>query len=469
MDLYSEHYSTQSRPLDLVPTDHVPDGRSSPPTQSLDNDHSLSEAGTYAIVEPSKSHVQDLIAVLEDANCTHDEAWDAYRRLSSPGVALLSEKLRRRLLQCLAIIERKEQESMFRYMSVVDDMAAIGSPLDRSEWNTAIAFIGHGFPRICSASVESALLKWKEMENKAHVKSGHVTFNILFDLATKAEKYGLADMVLNEMESRGLKLNRFAHVGLIYYHGRRGNGESVRRAYCDLVEAGEIVDTVVLNCVIASLIRAGEFAAAEHVFEGMKDILAKHSGRQVPNLDWKECRDLGRQLDRAAVRYKEKPEERQRVQEQQFLAPNRNTFAILVHHHVIKTGELRRIASLVTDMQHLGVPMDGRIFVRIFKGFAFHGGKRYTAWTKTRLDSVWTALLRILDQQLDFVRLDKWLIVWTVRAFEKCFGPEQTLLIWEELRKRWKSDYRDLSTVQGILQDTLARAVDHAYKSPTTV
>ena len=104
---------------------------------------------------------------------------------------------------------------MFRYLSVMDDLNAVGSSLDQSEWTTAIAFVGHSFPRICGSSVEAAILEWKDMEQKAKLTSGHVTFNIFFDLATKAEKFGLADMILKEMNSRRLSLSRFAHVGLI--------------------------------------------------------------------------------------------------------------------------------------------------------------------------------------------------------------------------------------------------------------
>ena len=409
-----------------------------------------------------QSQVEHVGNTLEQASCTHVEAWDAYQSLPSPGLGLLPDWSKHRLLQRLAVIKKKDQTSMFRYLSVMDDMQRLDVPLTMSEWSSAVAFAGHGYSRITGASVEAALLKWREMKNDHNIQSGHVTFNILFDLATKAGKFVLADMIFKEMQKRLLRVDRFARVGLIYYQGMKGDGDGVRQAYRELVDAGEIVDTVVMNCVIVSLIRAGEIPAAEHVFERMKQVLSRHTGMRIPHVDWREVRDLGRVLDQAAQKHRNDPEERQKIQDQQFLAPCQQTFAIFVEHHATKTGELRRIASLVTEMQHFGIPLEGRIFVRIFKGFANHGGVPYSAWTKARLRNVWDALLAALDQKIDMITLDRWLAVWVVRAFERCFGHDQTLVIWEELRKRWKGDFRELGAVQSILKRTMTESAKRA-------
>ena len=414
-----------------------------------------------------RPEVQRLLSTLQDPACTHEEAWQAYSALPSPGVAFLPKGSRQRLLQCLSIIERKNKESMFRYLSVIDDMNSIEQPLTKAEWNSAIAFAAHGYERINAAGVESALLKWKEMEQRANVRSGPVTFNILFDMATKAGKFVLAEMILKEMQNRQLAINRFARVGLIYFYGYKEDGDGVRQAYRDFVEAGEIVDTVVMNCVIASLIRAGELPAAEQVYERMKCVLRRHTGRRIPHLHWKEPRDLGRVLDRAARQYKHQPDKLQQVRDEQFLAPSQRTYAILVEHHATRTGELRRIGSLLAEMQELGIPMDGLIFVKVFKGFAYNGGIRYTAWTKARLESVRDSLFNVLDQKLDAVKLNRWLVVWAVRAFQKCCDHEQTLQMWENLRRRWKGEYSELATIHDILKDVLKEAVRHAAVAPT--
>ncbi|KAL9125480.1 MAG: hypothetical protein Q9217_005322 [Psora testacea] len=476
VDYYTEDYSTQATwqnpdrtppPPPLIPFPKSTETLTLEPQPTLPSLPPEPPDDIDELSEPREcSAVDRLVSILDDPDCTHDEAWTAYSAVRSPGVAYLTEATRRRLLQRLATIQKKGKQPMFRYLSVVDDMKRLDIPLVESEWNSAIAFAAHCFERISAAGVQAALLLWKEMEQQAKVKSGNVTFNILFDIAAKAGKFVLAEMILKEMEVRGLHINRFARVGFIYYHGLKGDGGGVRRAYRDFVEAGEIVDTVVMNCVIASLIRAGELSAAEQVYERMKRVLRQHTGRRIPHLDWREPRTLGRILNRATRQYKYHPIKLQQIREEQFLAPSRHTFTIFVEHHATHTGELRCIATLLSEMQELGIPMTGRIFVKIFKGFKHHGGVRYTAWTKSHLESVWDSLLNALDQGLNEGKPDKWMTVWAVRAFATCCSHERTLQIWEELRTRWKARVEELEQVQAMLQNILTEAVGEVGKSP---
>ena len=399
--------------------------------------------------------VSNLYKILDKNDCTHEAAFEAYSSLPCPGVSHLSEPGIRLLFRRLSTLERKDKNSMLRYLSVIDDMKSTNLAMSEAEWNSAIAFCGQCFARIKAEDIESAIRTWKEMEEEATVKSGTVTFNILFDMAAKAGKFVLAEMILKEMESRNLTFNRYTRVGLIYYHGLRADGNAVRRAYRDLVDAGEIVDTVVMNCVIASLIRAGEPSAAERIYERMKRIVAKQTGQRALSLSWRDERDLGRALDRAARKFRHDPTKLQQLRNEQLLAPNLQTYAIFVEHHVSQTGELRRIVALLSEMQHLGVPMNGRIFLKIFKGFAFHGGLRYTSWTKTRLESVWDALLAAINEEPEF-KIMKWTVIWAVRAFERCAGRERTLEVWGELRARWKpGDEGETQRVLEILRDVL--------------
>jgi len=396
-----------------------------------------------------------LLKVLKDHDCTHEAAFEAYTVLPVPGVSHLSDKVKRLLFRRLSVMEKKDKDSMLRYLSVVDDMKSADLPMTEAEWNSAIAFCGQCFAHVSAADMESALRMWRDMEQAAAVKSGNVTFNILFDMAAKAGKFVLAEMILKEMETRKLSINRYARVSYIYYNGLRADGDGVRKAYRELVDAGEIVNTVVLNCVMASLIRAGEPAAAEQVYGRMKRILANYTGESIPQLNWKQIRNVGRFLDKAARNFNHNPVKLQQLREEQVLAPDLHTFAIFVEYHASQTGEFLRIVALLTDMQHLGVPMHGRIFVKIFKGFAFHGGKRYSKWTKEHLESVWNAWLDAMDQGYD-VRIMKWAVVWSVRAFDRCAGRDRTLEVWGELRRRWKpDDFGQVESAMGILRDIL--------------
>lgn len=464
VDFYGEPYSTQA--VSMEAEAHLPPPMLlAPKTQEimpqLENGPAIVIAGPPPEPPPppmldnlyhNHPDLDHLIDTLANSECTHEEAFAAYSALPSPGVSHLSSETCRRLFQRLSAVEKKNKLSQMRYLSVVEDMHACGLTMTEGEWNSAISCCGQCFA--ADRDVDSAIQIWREMEQDAGVKGGNVTYNILFDIFAKAGKFVYAERVLQEMEARKLTINRYARVGFIYYHGLKHNGDGVRKAYRDFVDAGEIVDTVVMNCVIASLIRAGEPAAAEQVYERMKHVLARHTGEKLPSLNWKQTRDLGRTLDKAARQFKDQPTRLQQLRDEQFLAPNLHTYAIFVEHYASEIGEIRRVAALLNDMQYFGVHMHGRIFLRVFKGFAKHGGIRYTSWTEPRLESVWNSLLEVLDQDTD-VKVMKWMVIWTVRAFERCAGRERTLEIWAELRKRWKPAGDEEAAVFTTLRDIL--------------
>ncbi len=400
---------------------------------------------------PASAHLSQ---VLERGDCTHKEAFEAYSALPFPGVSHISDETCRLLFRRLSVLEKKSRTSKMRYLSVVDDMKMANMPLTPAEWNSAIAFCGQCLTHITAVDVENALRTWTEMEQEANVKGRTVTFNILFDMAAKAGRFVLAEMILKEMGDRGLKFNRYSRNAFIFYHGLRGDGDAVRKAYRDYVEAGEIVDTVVMNTVITALIRAGEPAAAEQVYERMKQMHTKQSGHDLPLGNWREIRDLGRLLNGAARRFKEDPGKLRQLQEEQSIAPDTQTYIQFVEYHASQTGEIRRIAVLLAEMQHLGLPMHGRIFTKLFKGFAYHGGVRYTSWTRPRLEAVWASMLEASDEGLENVRVMKWMVVWAVRAFERCAGRQRMLEIWSELRQRWEPGDGDVDFVMSTLRVT---------------
>lgn len=413
--------------------------------------------------------VDRLVTMLDQEDCPHDTIFQAYHALPSPGVVNLWPWKRRLLLKRLSRVERKNPAGLVRYMSIVEDMKAAGLAMTDAEWNSILAFTGRCFAPVPADEVESVLRIWKEMEQDPTVESGEVTFNILFDVAAKAGKYVLAEMILKEMRARNLPLNRYARTNIIYYHGLRGDGDAVRDAYRAFVKAGEVVDTVVMNCVIAALLVAGEPQAAELVYERMKRMYAVATNSSPPSYrNWRQSRDLGRILNRAARDFRFGSEENRNLQKEQLLCPDLRTYAIFIEYHVSQTGELRRIIPLLEEMQALRVPMHGRIFVKLLKGFAKHGGVRYTSWTSARLEKVWMSLLAVLGRQGDHeaalgdVHLGKWMVVWAVRAFYYCCGHARAMDIWAELRSRWKPSDYDERAAMTLLGDILSETPNDA-------
>ena len=120
---------------------------------------------------------------------------------------------------------------MLRYLSVVDDMKGTAIPLSTYEWTSALSFASRYVARSTVVEVESALHMWREMEHVAGVKGNDATFNVLFDVACKAGKFTLAEMIYKEMRARGFEFTRYHHVSQIHYYGLKGDGDGARAAY----------------------------------------------------------------------------------------------------------------------------------------------------------------------------------------------------------------------------------------------
>ncbi|CAN8104193.1 unnamed protein product [Discula destructiva] len=198
-----------------------------------------------------------------------DVVYNLYQKLPDPRMPYLHAKIRHKLMKVLGR-EDKNRSSMLRYFAVLADIEQAGLRLTRPEWNAAMSFaarwVGHSQDR----EIAEAMRLWKEMEADSGIKSDAMTFNILFDVASKAGNFVLAEMLYREMERRKLPWNRYHHVSLIHFFGLKMDSDGIRAAYKDMVEAGEMIDTVVLNCVIAGFLRCGEEYAAERVYERMK-------------------------------------------------------------------------------------------------------------------------------------------------------------------------------------------------------
>ncbi|KAK5064932.1 hypothetical protein LTR84_000766 [Exophiala bonariae] len=345
--------------------------------------------------------------------------FNAYQRLPKPGVAFLPRGTLRVFLQRMATPWQKSEKTMIRYLSLIDDMQEAGLPITRWEWASAIYLAGRSFGKVTRIDLVRSFEMWKQMEQQAGVRAHNVTFNILFDIAVRSNMYVVAQQILKEMHDRGLRLNRMGRVSIIYFHGLRRDGDAIRKSYRDFIEAGEIVDTLVLNCVIASLLNAGEPEAAEQTYERMKSLYSQlhiHEGDDGQTTYYKRYpgpseRTIGRQmasnqLNRALLnssRLKDLlPDNHKALQEAMPLVPDHTTFRALIAYYVNVTGDLDRIVVLMNDMaQTFGLPFSSTLFQLLFKGFALHGGSSDpdATWNVQRLDSVWNACRKAIKDR----------------------------------------------------------------------
>lgn len=348
---------------------------------------STNDAATWKLIDRLAKQLQDI-------ETPHEQLWQAYQDIPTPRALRLPKKILDRLFHHLSVVEYKSFESMSRYMSLVEDARAASIALTASQWTSAIAFAGRFLKQITSTEVDSAISLWRQMEQEAGVQATSITFNVLFDIATKARKFVLAEMIMKEMQGRGLPLTRFLRTSLIEQYGYRGDGDGVRKAYKDLVEAGEIVDSVVITCVVKALLACGEAVAAEQVFARAKILHLEKTGVKLPPKSWRKRREIGRMLDAATRSRSKTPGLREQAEASAPLAPQLRTYKTLIFHYAIDAGDLDRITELVDEMGHWGIGIHGSLYMYIFNGFAKHGGVLYTAWSRRRLEQTWKSFVR---------------------------------------------------------------------------
>lgn len=323
---------------------------------------------------------------------------------------------------------------MLRYFFIMDEVKNAGLTLRRREWNTALAFASQYVGKTGHTETESALQLWNEMERSGGEKANDVTFNVLFDAAAKSGNFELAEKIYSQMEARGFKFNRYHRVSLIHFFGLKQDADGIRAAYKEMVDAGEMIDTVVLNCLIVSFLRAGDEAAALRVYDYMKGT----ESSPPPETD---SRNQTKMITQVLMMYskigRNHPSLMESLRKQTPTSPDLQTYRILITHYAWTAGNLNRVVQYLDEMRWFNIPVHGSIFLSVFKGFAKHGNRGTLGWSAERLRNVFTALLQALDETDSKLYIDTWLVGWALRAFMTCSGRDAVLEVYSELQSRW--------------------------------
>ncbi|GKT44588.1 pentatricopeptide repeat-containing protein At5g41170, mitochondrial [Colletotrichum spaethianum] len=365
-----------------------------------------------------------------------DPIYEMYAALPEPRMIHMPAGLRHRLLRVFGTPKKKETQTMLRYFSLLGDVKDCGIPLRRNEWNHALALASRYVGKTSDTEAESALQLWKEMEKQSGVRGNSVTFNILFDAASKSGNFPLAEMLWKEMSARKIPFNRYHRVSLIHFFGLQEDPDGVRAAYKEMVDAGEMIDTVVLNCVISSFLRCGEDEAALKVYNYMKGNYSE--AVSLPQNDYFKDKVVTKVLSMFAEVGRKVPALRPQLQSIAGSTPDMRTYRTLINHFGIRRGDLGRVAQFLDEMMWFEVPVHGSIFLALFESFTKNGGTAFSGWTKARLENVLSALLLALDNKVQGLYLDTWLMMWALRAFMKCTNNDRVLEVYGEFRKRWE-------------------------------
>ena len=341
---------------------------------------------------------------------SHDSLWKAYCKLRTPRLRYMSDYMIRTLFAHLTWTEHAHLNdgARQRYFSLLEDCVGEKIQLTVVEWSAAMHFASRAVRNSTDHEVKDAVELWLKMEESG-VRANNVTFNILFYAAIKAGRFALADTIYNELKSREMELDRYFRISMIYYAGARADGDAVRKAFNDMVNAGEIIDTAVMNCVILSLIRAGEPSAADHVFRKMNALHDEKYGSKGPD-DWREQRKLFKMLNSTGRRLRAEREihegsffgapfsgddRREQIQEATPIAPNAGTYRLLIRWHALNSGELYRIEELLAEKKDRGFHVHGSVYLHIFAGFIIHGGYVHSAWKPSILEAYWQEFVEV--------------------------------------------------------------------------
>lgn len=333
-----------------------------------------------------------------------------YRAIPSPGVAQLSKPSRGALLRRFASPILRRWVDARRYLALVEDMITAGLPMSRSLWSSAIYLAGRASGRGLKKDLLRAIGIWQQMEHVAGIPADDVVFNILFDIAIKAGQFTVADRLQEEMTKRGIDFSRCGKVSKIYCHGRRQDAGGVRKSFDEFVQSGELVDTVVLNCVMAAFLRAGDVQTAEQLYARMIESQKSRPRNQLSLADndpqpslttqylvyHQKNKKLGRLLKKSAALKERLPEYHRALQDAISTAPDTRTFSVFLRHYACETGQLDSYMAVLRDMERtFAVPPRPMIYFFLFEGFALHGRKK-RQWCAERLRLVWHAYLRAL-------------------------------------------------------------------------
>lgn len=337
-----------------------------------------------------------------------NRAWKTYRKLQKPALRYMTDDMIQALFGHMTWTQHahSDDRTRRRYFTLLEECLGEEIQLTAIEWSAAMNYAGRSVRNSTDNEVKDAIELWLKMEEQG-VKATNVTFNILFYVAVKSGRFALADTIYNELQSRGMELDRYFRITMIYYAGSRGDGDAVRKAFNEMVGAGDIIDTATMNCVILSFIRSGEPSAADHVFRKMKALSESKFGTKGPS-DWRGQRKLAKLLNRTGQQLRAEREEheqsffgapfsgdakREQIQSASPIAPDATTYRLLLRYHAQVSGDLDRLQELLAEKKEHGFHVHGSVYLRIFTGFIIHGGYAHSAWKPSILESYWREFL----------------------------------------------------------------------------
>lgn len=363
---------------------------------------------------------------LRDPDSSNETIFELYRKIPAPRIGYLDRLNMERLITRLMTVPLRDQVSMLRYLTLIEDLKTSNISITRNEWNQASSFVTKSSKYITISELRVAFEQWTESERDYKVPADVATFNILLDSASKSNHQGLAQSILKEMRSRKMKFDRYTFTTLMMYHGSIRDVDNIHRVYKALVDAGEVVDTVVLNTLMTALVMAGEVSSAERIYAFMRRAGAATTKNPTPSMmTWKESRSFGQKLKRNAMQCMLEYVGALNVP----LGPDIASFHLFIHYHC-RMANWTRAQEVIRDLKTFGLTVDSCVYLSLLKGFAWFGSTDpYCEWNRERLDLV---LDVVLDEEKGVFKWDRVTTVWVVRAVAKVYADSVSMeKVWD--------------------------------------
>jgi pentatricopeptide repeat protein len=370
---------------------------------------------------------------VRNENSTNEALFELYRQLPGSRLPYMDRVTMERFITRMMTVPLRDQVSMLRYLTVIEDMKASKIPITRNEWNQASTFVTKAFKETTVSEMRAAFELWAESEGDFNVAADTTTFNILLDSASKSKSPIAAQRILKELQSRKLKYDRFTYTTLIMYHAHAGDAAGVRRVYQSLVDAGEAVDNVVLNTLMTALIHCGDTESAEKIFAFMKRAGVMAEKDPSPSMiEYRKQRAYTQKLKRLSSQNVKDYQEYIQLP----LGPNVASFHLFVHLHC-RNANWDRVQDIIRDMKMFQITLPDSVYLSLLKGFAWWGSSDpYNAWNGARLEEV---LRVVLDESAGVITWARVYAVWTIRAVAKVYANREILQkVWEEIVAQWE-------------------------------
>jgi hypothetical protein len=419
-----------SGPTSLDPNAYI----EPPPFHALEGDSYVSQ-----IKKPSTYNrriLEDLWRLVENPYTPYKTVYAKYTELTYPHSLHLPYGLLEKVLAHLSVRDSEQRDPLFasEYMAILHEMMVHGVLVKRWMWDTAMHYLANDVPWIREPEIDSMINLWTRMEKLSGQRANHVTLTTMFITATKAGKYALADRLWRELGARKLRIDRVARVAQIYAYGIRKDGYKIRQCYIDLIDAGEIVDIVVINCTISALIKANEGAAAEEVFERTKAIdLDRYNSLIFPET-WRGARALRGVMNTGPTLSEADRREAAAVSP---ISPNAQTYQILVRYRCHTHEDIGPAMDLLDEMVVAKIQPGVGIFSLLFKklnqpSFQARRSSVIQLWSVFE-----TAVWNNEDYQKHAKFMDHALLLNIIGTFARHLSKDAAREKWEEIAKKW--------------------------------